>query len=614
MVILAIFEKKENKITNNDYRETDLIELKSYGEYSFGSHKEFFKIPSMTIAGKTILEWFSVDDFSYWWLIAPVINMRFNDSAYFIDNLISYIEKNSIHKIQLKTSFDKISFIKKICQEKQIELEFPRFQYFCYQTKHLIKNFVKKSAYKKITIQKNKKRLKLFKDTKKNFEPPSGSVIFTSHGLYLREGIDEKSEEIKKQEFFLQPFLDALYDNKKPFFCIDLDYTFRGETKNLSARLKSNYDWIPIEEITVKPKKESSVKIIHLLQKSIRNLNKHIDEGITYHGIPILHYLGNSFDEIFYEPYLPTFVHLVECAEDFFKKCSPKAIVQAYEHGSYAKAIEMAAKKLGIRTFAIQHGLISETIHDYIFYKCRDKDFPLGNPIPDITFVFGDYFKKILTEQGSYPKNKVLPIGNPTFYNLEKKKQFLKKQNIRKKYGISEETIILVPLSNLKLANSKDNYDFLLLTLLNENLKDNTNFKILVRGHPGSPFSENNLNELFPGNNFVLSKFSIFEDIYTSDIVVTPTSTVGIDATIFEKPVIFANMTEDPSILGEFQDYMISHKVAMICTKDDLISTIIHFQTKGFWDKVNPNEKKEFLHSFFNFDVEPDLMKLIFKE
>ena len=61
--------------------------------------------------------------------------------------------------------------------------------------------------------------------------------------------------------------------------------------------------------------------------------------------------------------------------------------------------------------------------------------------------VYGSYYKKILTEVGQYPKEKVQVIGHPTYFDFEKTKNLLNKQEILKKNNFDNEKIILFPLS-----------------------------------------------------------------------------------------------------------------------------------------------------------------------
>ena len=140
----------------------------------------------------------------------------------------------------------------------------------------------------------------------------------------------------------------------------------------------------------------------------------------------------------------------------------PKAIIQVYETGTYAKAFEIVSKKLGIKSIAIQHGLIPTDFPEYICKEIQNENFPLGNFIPDKTLVYGNYYKKILTEIGQYPKDKVEVIGHPTYFDFEKMKNLLNKQEIMEKNNLDNKKIILFPLSMrfFYIKNSPDNRSY----------------------------------------------------------------------------------------------------------------------------------------------------------
>jgi len=225
--------------------------------------------------------------------------------------------------------------------------------------------------------------------------------------------------------------------------------------------------WIPIE-VLLNGKKDDSVNgSISLLKKSINELmTKEIDTLFIYQNISLWEYLQQTFQEIFLEPNLPTYIHLIKKLEKFLGEIKPKLIIQVYEVGPYAKAFEVAAKKIGIRTIAIQHGLIPSDQPEYVFKEVKNEKNPYGNPIPDLTLLYGEFYKKIFTEKGSYPKNKVAIIGNPMYYNIEKIKKNLTRSTILERYNLPDKKILLVPLSHRLGYLEKSRPDHILLNFL----------------------------------------------------------------------------------------------------------------------------------------------------
>ena len=611
MTTAIIFDKKSEKSITKDRIEIDLNDLESYGNFRHGS--EFMKFPSHTIEGKTIMEWFAVDGISYWWFVAPILHPQYNEAVLFINRLSSFLEKNSINLIKLKGAFNKIELIKQIAQQKNIKLEVSR-EYFSFQTKNRIKKLAKKSAYEKIMKEKIQKRNNLFNKIISTVEPLENSVIITAPDIYRRETYDFVTKKSKKEEFFIKPFLDVLHKNKIPTLCIDLDYTLKGTTNILKERLNSDSDWMPIEILLKTPKSEQTKKTISSLKNSINLLLKKSKQNLlVYKNISLSEHLKQSFEDLFLEPNLPTYIHLIEELENYLDKIKPKAIIQVYETGTYAKVFEVVAKKLGIKTLGIQHGLIPTDYPDYMFKEIKNENFPLGNIIPDKTLVFGEYYKKILSEIGGYPKEKVEVIGNPTYFDFEKTKNLCDKKEILRKNNLIDKKIVLVPLS-MRLFYFENSPDRILLNSLFDGFQNRDDIIILVRPHPGDKLVQEILENSYPGNNFKISKNSLFEDICMCDIVIIlPISSVSTEIPLYEKPLFLVNIEKDNSTKAIDDAYLqlVEHDVARLISSSNIVSTINSINKGEIWKTDDSQKRKEYLQNFFNYGKSVNLLKLI---
>jgi len=594
-----------------DTIEIDLGDLESYRNFRHGV--EFVKFPSRIIADKTIMEWFAVDGISYWWFAAPILHPKYNDAVLFIDRFSSFLEENSIDLIKLRGVFNKIELIKQIAKQKNIKLEISR-EYFTFNIKNRINKLTKKSVYEIIMKEKIKKRNFLFNKLISSMDKLNNPVIITSPDIYRRETYDFATKKSKKEEFFIKPFLDVLEENKIPTLCFDLDYTLKGTTNILEERLNTHFNWMPIEHLLKKSKSKRTTQIISSLKNSVNLLLKNGKENLlVYKNISLTEHLKPSFEDLFLEPNLPTYIHLIELLEDYLQKIKPKAIIQVYETGTYAKAFEVAAKKLRIKTLAIQHGLIPTDFPEYICKEIKNENFPLGNFIPDKTLVYGEYYKKILTEIGRYPKEKVQVIGNPTYFDFEKIKNLLDKKEIMRKNDLNNEKIILVPLS-LRFFYVENSPDRILLTTLFDGFKDRDDVIILVRPHPGDKLDQDTLRNHFPGNNFKISRNTLFEDIFMSDIVVIlPISSVSSEVPIFEKPLLLVNIEKDNSTKAIDDAYLqlVEHDVARLISSSDIVSTINSIDKGEIWKNNDSKKRKEFLQNYFNYGNSVNLLHLI---
>lgn len=612
MKILILYTNKNNKKNSTNFKEIDLTDLELIGSKHDPIH-EFIKFPSMKINDKTILEWFEEKGISYWWFVYQTIFPKYKNGIQFIDQFLIYLEKYHPEKLILCGCFDKLDIIQQICHLKNIKLIKSKQKYLTFLLTKYFKSLVKKRMYKKITMRKQKKRLSCF-GINKTFSAPKNSIIITSAGVYRRNLINFETGQIQNREFMIQPFLDLFKKNKIPVLCFDFDYTFRGELKFLKERIQTEDNWAPVEVLLSNPKSKSVKKSISNLTESIKALIESKPEKKFLHkNIKLWEYLKPVFKELTYEPYLPTYVHLIDSVRKLFVEIKPNKIIQVYETGPFAKTFEVVAKEMNIKTFGIQHGVIYPGNPDYMHKELRTQDFSLGNPIPDLTLVFGNYYKQILIESGNYPKNSIDVIGNPTFYNIEQIKKILNKNSILKKNNIiNDNKVVLIALSSRIANDPKNIHDSMFLDLLYKEFKNEKDLTFLIRPHPSDSLNfKKFIEENYFATNFVVSKNNIFEDIFISDLVVTVGSSVGVDATIFEKPVFYLDISNKYLNVESIQEKSIEYGVAKLYSKDEMIQNIRLIKKDITWKIDQSKKQKEFLLQFFNYPKNVDLMKLI---
>lgn len=606
---LSLYEKKENKVQNRELFEIDLSDLERISKFKHSI--EFFNIPSTKIANKSIIDWFTIDNISYWWFISPMIHAKYKEAILFVDRLEKFLHKNNPDELRLHGCYDKIPLIEQLCNKNNIKLKIISKKNYKFSFMNIVKNTTKKLLYKKITKEKIKKRSKYFSNNL--FELANeGSIIFTSPGIYRRKMLNKDGVN-ENQEFFLQPILDSLVSNNKKFLCFDLDYTFRGETKILEDRMSTNMSWVPIEVfLSDNPSDEIKYKIETLKQRVLDLQKNDLSNVFIYREISLWNFLKSSFQEIFLEPNLPTYINLIERLYNFFQKIKPALIIQIYEAGPYAKAFQIAAEKLKIKTIGVQHGLIPTDYPDYMSKEIKNEHFVNGNPLPNFTFVFGEYYKKLLTKNGNYPKEKVIVTGNPSLYHLTDIKNKLDKIKIKRRLGVSSQKIILVPLS-FRFVHHEYNPDKLLLQDLYNNFANDQETIILVRSHPGDLLDTELLQKNFPCSNFILSPNTLFEDLFIADVVtVLPTSTVGTEAALFEKPVFFVNVIDnDMTDFNEIYQKIVNHDVAQFSSLEQLKQKINSTPKGELWKTNDSTKRQEFVRLFFNYGIETDIMKII---
>jgi hypothetical protein len=608
---LYLYEKKEQKIISNNKIEMDLNDLERYGHYKHG--KEFFEIPSLKVGGKTVLEWFAVNEVSYWWLISPIIHSKFKEATRFIDRLLSISIDFDIDEIIIKNNFSKQNIVSNFCEYKKINLKITKGNYSTI-LKNSSKNLIKNQGHKKILRDKINKRITKYNSNKKQKSFQKGSIIITAPGIYRRTGYNFQKRSGERKEFFIEPFLETL-KQKYSILCIDLDYTLRGTTEAFSERLNTEYNWIPIELLLNEKMDQDSKNSLNKLKNQYNEFKKNeMNDVFNYRGVSFWGFIKPFLNDIFLEPNLPTYVNLISKLNQFLKEIEPKMIIQVYETGPYAKAFEINAKKNGIKTVGIQHGLIPSDSADYIFKEINSPSQPLGNLIPDITCVFGQYYKELLTKIGTYPSKKVVSIGNPSYFELEKFKESIKKEELLEKYSIPNKKIVLVPLS-FRFMYYKNNPDKTLLDILFEKFKNQNDTIFMIRTHPGDDLNLKQLREIYPTNNFLLSKQTLIEDFILSDIVVVlPISTVSSEAGLFEKPVIIADIVKEniKSQFNETYQKLIDSEIAKLVSIDKIDESIESIKSGEFWKTSDSKKRQQFLQDYFHINKQINLSEILF--
>jgi len=606
MKIMVLYDKKKEKVISSDYVELDLNDLVNYWNFR---QDELLKIPNSQVKNKTILEWFTVNNISYWWFVYPPIYRRYNEGILFIDQLSDLIEKYSPDLIILRGIFEKINIIKDLCLKNKIKLKVSILRNLVFLSIRTSKNVGRKILLTRIQKNKIKNRMNLFTNKKILTELPSQYTVICSADTF-RRSVSNENGRISREEFILQPILEEFHENNIPILCFDIGYSEKN-LKILYERLKTGFNWVPADIFFYKPKSNTTKKTINILNKSIKKLIKSgFGDIFVYRGINLTNYMNQIFTRIMEEQNLPSYIHLMNSVNEVFILNPPRALIQIYEYGPIEKAFLLAAKKNGIRTVAMQHGIIHNHHPDYMHLEIQSENNPLGNPIPDLTLVFGEFYKKVLTQSGHYPKNKVRIMGNPTFYNLSKIKNSFNRTEILKKYHLPDKKIILIPV-DYNFARSDANPGRITLNILHNGLKNYDELIVLVRPHPGKPFEQTQLDHIYPENKFHCSKGSLLEDLFISDLVLTTGSTVAIDASIFKKPVIFINILDEP-YAPDIQKFMIQHSIATSCTQNDLISKVISTLNKEYTKMDTSKKQREFLESFFDYGKTHDLTKLIY--
>lgn len=208
--------------------------------------------------------------------------------------------------------------------------------------------------------------------------------------------------------------------------------------------------------------------------------------------------------------------------KEFFSEHNIDEIFLFDENSPSQKTIYIAAKLNNVRVFAFQHGNIHLLHPAYIFGSYRSK--PL---LPDLTFVWGDYFKNLLVSAGGYNPDTVRVSGR---IHLKEKFKTKSKSKNRKIIVYATQPQRDTSLRQKQLVDVLEVCEL----LTNE-------YELIIRPHPRQvDITEFNLAaDLANSFNYSIEfNVPLNEHLELCDYLITSFSTVGTEYIPYKKPLL----------------------------------------------------------------------------
>jgi len=201
--------------------------------------------------------------------------------------------------------------------------------------------------------------------------------------------------------------------------------------------------------------------------------------------------------------------------EIVFKNVEPDIILVGDDRTEYVRTGVMLAKNKGIPVVEIQHGIY---VHTY----------PMVPPISDKICVWGIYAKNVLRKAGA-AENQIVITGCPKFdFLFEKKKiKFLREKRHKKilfatQYGFEDVTAVVLEEIIKFLSTNEDVY-------------------LIIKPHPEEKSDLYRRFEQYEKVTVEDSGANINDLLLDADVLITISSTVGINAAILGVPIILLN-------------------------------------------------------------------------
>jgi len=200
----------------------------------------------------------------------------------------------------------------------------------------------------------------------------------------------------------------------------------------------------------------------------------------------------------------------------FFKRCKCKVVfVNCGCYGDFSSVVIHVAKKLGIRTVELQHGLITKNHYAYNPICKQLEEEIIYQYLPDEIWTFGEYWSDNVGW-----KIRRVPIGNPHItYSLKKH------HNTARKYDY-------LIISQWTMYNEIKNY-------VGELAAMHPGDKIAIRLHPSDKLTiYDDLTSKYKNVIVTDSSVDLYKDFAESDIVIGGYSTCLYEALAFQKRLV----------------------------------------------------------------------------
>ena len=214
----------------------------------------------------------------------------------------------------------------------------------------------------------------------------------------------------------------------------------------------------------------------------------------------------------------------------YFRKSELKAIVLSDENSPQQKVIQYAARLNGIKIFALQHGAIYYLHLAYTFGEYNTK--PL---LPDLTFLWGEHYKRVLLEIGGYKVSQLAVVGRV--------EPLSEKRVDKLNYEGSKRVIVFAsqpqPDESLRKRYLQD-----LFTSIRQVV---SKYKLVIRPHPAEKDDAyfNNIGESVGFTDFIIDRQSDLKTHFEKcDVLVTAYSTVGAEFIPYDKPLLILDYLE----------------------------------------------------------------------
>lgn len=237
---------------------------------------------------------------------------------------------------------------------------------------------------------------------------------------------------------------------------------------------------------------------------------------------------------------LPWSVLAYEQTRAVLRHTRPAVMCLYAESSGWGRAALAAAAAEGVRTVAVQHGILYPT-----YYSYRHEPDEADCPRPDRTAVFGEAARRFLVERGGYAPESLVLTGSPKFDELLERTAAWDRSALRARLGAQEAEPLVVVASRFRPIRETHHAIGGALAALLAAIEAMDGVRCLIKPHPAEPAEpyRRAVEHARATHTRVLpSSADLLELMHAADALVTVESLSAVEALVLGRPVVVLEM------------------------------------------------------------------------
>jgi hypothetical protein len=279
----------------------------------------------------------------------------------------------------------------------------------------------------------------------------------------------------------------------------------------------------------------------------------------------------------------------------YLRRLAPRGLVAIDENGA-ARDYVIAARALGIPTFGIQHGIIHEYHASYMYPRWAHRV-----ALVDRTFVFGSFYKRLLTQRSIYRDDQVCIAGQQRLSHFRRHLSTFDRAALRRRLGLPSDATLLLFASQPILRSYESELDTMFKGAVAER-----GVHLLVKLHPGEAQDDYYLR-LAAKQGFRRERLHVSRDIDLYQAVLSCDRVISVISTVIAEAIVLGAAV---GVLdaGEWPDrYGVKHTTLVSVLRD--AQAVQHFIRVG--TSPESTERASFVREHYDASLERDVSEAI---